>query len=200
MSVLRVTSRFAGVMWALLLAALALGVSLYCLNGLIGLGLGHARPDRLAHLSTARRETGRFLAQLQAPGPIAALSLLCGLAVVAAGLPLLKGIFTRSRERRVVLDDDASGSLTVQRRAMVQMLRALAGAPPEVCEVKRVKLSLKRRGDGGRIDLQTTSESDENPDEARSSIERAVSPLAEPFRLNSRIRTRLPSTVSERTS
>jgi hypothetical protein len=77
MSVLRVTSCFAGVVWALLLAVLALGVSLYSL-----IGLGHARPDRLVHLGTVRRETGRFLAQLQAPGPIAAISLLCGLAAV----------------------------------------------------------------------------------------------------------------------
>ena len=190
MSTLRVLARFVGLVWALLLAALALGIALYCLDGLIS--LGSARPDRLLHLTTARKEIGRFLDQLQTPGHVAILSLLCGAGAVLVGLLLLKGVLTRPRERLAVLEDDSSGNLSSRRRALGQILRTLAGYPAEIREVDRVKLRIKRRGSGGRVTLHTIRERDSGQAASKQSVEQSVGPVAQPFRLKTRVLTRLP--------
>lgn len=193
MSALRLIARFVGIVWAIALAALALGIALYCLDGLISLGDG--RPDRLLDLVTARKETGRFLAQLQAPGPVAILSLLCGVGAVLLGLLLLRGILTRPRERLALLESASSGNLTARRRPLAQMLRSLAGDPPQIREVGRTKLSIKRRGAGGRVALEAVRERDSEQASVKSALEQALDPIAQPFSLRTRIRTRLPRTA-----
>lgn len=187
---MRVLSRFVGLVWALLLAAFALGIALYCLDGAVSLGA--ARPDRLLHLTTARTETGRFLDQLQAPGHVAILSLLCGVAAVIAGLALLRGLLAPPRERIAVLEHDPSGNLGARRRALAQMLGAIAGYPAEIREVDRVKVRLKRRGSGGRVTLDAIRELDSDESSAKRSLGQALDPVAEPFGLRARVRTRLP--------
>ena len=190
MSTLRVLARFIGLVWALLLGALALGIALYCLDGLIS--LGSARPDRLLNLPTAREEVGHFLDQLQTPGHVAILSLSCGAGAVIVGLLLLKGVLTRPRERLAVLENDSSGNLSSRRRALGQILRALAGYPADVREVDRMKLRVKRRGNGGRITLRMIRERGSEQASTKQSIEHSLDPVAQPFGLKTRILTRLP--------
>jgi hypothetical protein len=193
MSALRLITRFVGIVWALVLAALALGIALYCLDGLISLGKG--RPDRLLHLVSARKETGHFLAQLQAPGHVAILSLLCGVGAVIVGLLLVKGVLTRPRERLALLERDPAGDLSARRRPLTQMLRSLGGNPRDVREVSRAKLSLARTGRRGRIALAAVRERGSEQASTERSLEQALDPIAKPFTLKTRIRTRLPGTA-----
>lgn len=108
MIVLRPLVRLIGLLWLLALALVGLRVALYCLDGLVG--LGSARPDRLAGLGSVRRSVGRLLDQLAAPGSLAWLSLLCGIAAVLVGLLLLVGLLRRARERLVLLELDAQAA------------------------------------------------------------------------------------------
>lgn len=188
MSVLRLSARLVGFLWMLVLAALGLGIALYCLDALIS--LGQARPDRLLHLVTARREVGRFLDLLQAPGKVAVLSLLCGVASVMVGLLLLQGLATKPREHLAWLEQDTSGDLAARRRALVQMLGSLAAEAGTLREVRKVKLSLRRRKAGGRVKIDATRWEASEEAGAKRSVEQALDPLAKPFKLDQRISTR----------
>ncbi len=190
MLLLRALTRLIGVLWVLVLALLGLGVALYCLDGLIG--LGSARPDRVIDLPGVRRHVGHFLGQLAAPGSTAGLALLCGLGAMLLGLLLLVGTLRSSKQRLAVLDRDSStGTLAARPRPLRDMSRALAEQASGASSVRRPKLSLSRRGTRGR--LKVTASRAETSD--RREVERAVKdqlePLSGPFALRPRVRVRV---------
>jgi hypothetical protein len=75
------------------------------------------------------------------------------------------------------------------------MLRSLANDPRDVHEIDRLKLSLTRRGAGGRVRLGAVREGGTDQAAVESSLERALDPIAEPFKLRPRIKTRLAGTA-----
>ncbi len=185
----RVLARLLGAVWVLALAVVALGISVYCLDANDLIGLGSLRPDRLAHLASVRDHVGRFLRQLAAPGPAASLSLLCGLGAVLVGLLLLVAILRRSKERVAVMEGDrGEGTLAARPSTLRAMLRALAERPHEVIEIARPRLSLARKGAGGRLSIEAVKSPTSAPAEVEAALARALEPLTGPFSLRLRVR------------
>jgi hypothetical protein len=189
MLLVRSFARLVGFAWILALAALGLGVAAYCVDALVG--LGSVRPDRLLGLRSVRRHVGHYLAQLGAHGPVASLSLLCGVAAVLAGALLIVGLVGSSR-RVAALERDGSeftGILSARRGPLRDMLHALAQRQRRIQIVSRPKLSIKRRGRRGQVTVQAAYRpNQEEPKPAHAAIKEALTPLSEPFGLSVRVR------------
>ncbi len=187
---LRPLVRLIGFLWLLLLGVVALGVAAYCLDGLIG--LGSARPDRLIGMVSVRRHIGDFLGQLAAPGSVAWLSLLCGLAAILVGLALLTGIFRRPRDRLALLESEPDlGTLAARRGTLREMIRALIEQTDGVTSMKRPKVSPARRGTGGRVTVRVSRSRTVDGQELQRTVSDALGPITEPFAFKSRVRVRL---------
>ncbi len=190
MALLRAFARMVGVIWILVLALFGLGVAMYCVDALVG--LGSIRPDRLLGLPGVRDHVGRFLDQVAAPGPTAALALLCGVGAMLLGVLLLIGILGRRRQHLVILErHDRTGSIAARRRPLGEMARALAEPVHGATSVKRPKLMLSQRGTRGTLKLDATRTRTTDPRELQTSIEQAVEPITEPFGLTPRVRVRI---------
>ncbi len=185
----RLIVRLIGVVFVSVLALAGLAIAAYCLDGAIK--LGSLRPDRLLSLPTVRHRVGDFLTQMASPGPVAALSLLCGVGAVLLGLWLLVGVLRRPKERLALLESDGSaGDLDARPGVLREMLRALAEAPRQASAVARPKLSLARRGTGGRVTVVAKRSSTSEPEQVKQALEKAIAPLTEPFSLKQRIHVR----------
>lgn len=190
MIALRPLVRLVGFLWLVALALTGLGVALYCVDGLIS--VGSARPDRLIGLAGVPHRVGGLLDQLAAPGSLAGLSLLCGVAAVLAGMLLSIGIFCRPRERLVLLDlDTQAGSLAARRTALRAMIRALVKQTNGVTNVKRPKLKPARRGTGGRVTVEVARARSADDQELQRSAGQALRSITDPFALKARVRVRL---------
>jgi hypothetical protein len=190
MPLLRTVARLVGVVWMLVLALFGLGVAMYCVDALVG--LGSIRPDRLLHLPSVRDHVGRFLDQMAAPGATAGLALLCGLGAVLLGLLLLIGLLGRRRERLVILEQDAeTGVIAARRRPLAEMARALAEGADGATSIKRPRFALSRAGTRGSLKLDVARTRTTDPRELATAVQTAVEPIAEPFGLRPRVRIRL---------
>jgi hypothetical protein len=190
MALLRTLVRLIGVLWMLVLALFGLGVALYCVDALVG--LGSIRPDRLLHLPDVRRHVGRFLDQLAAPGGTAGLALLCGLGAMLIGILLLLGVLGRRKQRLAILESDAhTGTIAARLRPLKEMTRALAEPVRGATSIKRPKLALSRQGTRGKLKINATRTRTTDPRELQAAVEKAVTPITEPFGLTPRVRVRL---------
>jgi hypothetical protein len=195
--VLRPLVQLLGLLWSLVLALFALGIALYCLDGLIG--LGSVRPDRLLALPSVRVSVGRYLAKLEAPGHLAAGPLLCGLAAIVVALSIMAALVLRPRQSVALLDaDEQTGVLGVRRRTIAQLLQALATGSRDVLAVKRPRVLLQRRGRGGRLRIAAAASNGNADSAVTNAIERALEPITEPFALRARIDVRSPRRSSGR--
>ena len=186
--VLRLLVRLTGFIWAVALALLALGIAMYCLDGLVS--LGGARPDRLVHLVRVREEVGRFLHRLEASGHLASLAFACGAAALIAGLALGRGLLRPPRQRLALLDAPEDGELGARRRALRQIAKTLTADAEGVEDVRRVALALRRNGAGGRLRLDVTLASGGEASVSTEAIEAALAPVCEPFKLERRVHAR----------
>jgi hypothetical protein len=185
-ALLRALCRLIGCVWTLALALLGLGIAAYCLDGVVS--LGSLRPDRLIGLVTVHRRVGHFLAQLAASGPVAGLSLLCGVGAVVAGVVLLVCVSLGPNERLAILDPDhGGGRLAARPKILREMLQALVEHRRPLRVVREVKLSLTRRGRGGRVRVEIENSSTAPAAAARASVDRDLRPLSEPFALTPRV-------------
>lgn len=189
MLLLRGLARLIGMLWMLALALLGLSIAVYCVDGFIS--LGSARPDRLLGLTGVRRHVGRFLVQIGLPGPTAALGLLCGLAAIVIGLVLLLGTLRSRKERLVVLERDASGTLAAKPRTLGAMARAMAERAPGATSITRPRLKLSRRGNRGRLKVTASRARTSDPREVQNAITACLEPISDPFSLKPRVRVRL---------
>ena len=190
MLALRALTRLLGMAWMLALALLGLGVSVYCFDGFIRLGSG--RPDRLLGLPGVRAHVGRFLDQIAAAGPTAALALLCGLMAMLIGLVILVGTLRARRERLVVLErDDDSGTLAAKPRTLAAMCRALAEQAPGATSIARPALKISRRGERGRMTVRASHARTSDGREVERAIRQRIEPLSDAFHLTPKVRVRL---------
>jgi hypothetical protein len=113
----------------LLLVAIAVGglaVALFCIRGGDAtLSLPHLAS--LLSLGDLRDEVAAWLASLEAPGPVAVLAALAGAGAILLGLGLLVGTLGPRRERRLVVERGARGTIAARRRAVGDALADLAG-------------------------------------------------------------------------
>ena len=190
MLLLKAISRLIEVLLMAAIALLGIGVGLYCLSGLIS--LGSARPDRLLHLPKVRHAVGHFLAQMNAPGPVAVLGLLCGIGAVVIGLLLIIGLFGSRRERLLTVEHDAQrGDLLARPRTVSQMVRDVTLRTPGVTSVKRPSVRISRGGHRGRIKVLASRGPDSDGATVDTAIHERVDPITEGLHLSSNLRARL---------
>jgi hypothetical protein len=173
----------------LILALAGLGVALFCLDGFIR--LGSARPDRLLHLPVVRDHVARFLDQVSAPGPTAALALLCGVGAVALGVVLLVGVLAPRRQRLVLLERDGEeGTLAARPRPLRDMAEALAASAPGTTAVARPRLRRGGRLRSSHLTITASRSRTHDPQQVERVIDERLRPLTEPFGVRSRVRVR----------
>jgi hypothetical protein len=190
MLLLRALARLLETLLMLAIAALGIGVGLYCLNGLIS--IGSARPDRLLHLPVVRRHVGRYLQQITAPGSTATLALLGGVAAVIIGLALLVGLLGSRRERLLVIDgDDERGGLYARPRAVSRMTRSLAESAPGVTGAKRPRVKLRRSGKRGQVRVRAQRGPDPDLETVDDALHARLDPFAESLHLKPNVRVKL---------
>jgi hypothetical protein len=190
MLALRALTRLLGMLWMLVLALVGLGFAVYCFDGFIS--LGSARPDRLLSLPAARTHVGRFLDQIAAAGPTAALALLGGLVALLIGLLLLAGILRSRKERMAVLEyNQDSGTLAAKPRTLAAMGRALAEQAPGATNIARPRLKLSRRGQRGRMTVRVARSRSADARSVESAIKERLAPLSGPFHLTPKVRVRV---------
>jgi hypothetical protein len=177
----------------LLMAAIALlgiGVGLYCLSGLIS--LGSARPDRLLHLPRVRHAVGHFLAQMNAPGPVAVLGLICGIGAVVVGALLLIGMFGTRRERLLTVEHDAErGDLLARPRTVSGMVRDVAVRTPGVTSAKTARVRVSRDGRRGTLRLVASRGPDSDGGTVDTALHQRIDPIADGLHLKQSLRARL---------
>jgi hypothetical protein len=190
MLALKAFARLVEVVLMLAVAAVGIGVGLYCLSGLIS--IGSARPDRLLHLPTVRHHVGRYLSQIVAPGSTATLALLGGVVAVLLGLLLLVGLLGSRRERLLVIEsDDERGGLYARPRIVSQMARRLTEATPGVTGVKRPRVTLRRSGRHGRLRIRAGRGTDPDLTIVDDAVHARLDPFADSLHLKSSVTVKL---------
>lgn len=143
MILLRLLARLIAFLLLVLLAVAGLAVAVFSIEGTRrGLSIEGLAHD--AHLSHLRDSIGRFLARVEADGPIAVVAGLCGLGAMLLGLLLLTGGFGSRRERLIELDDDGRDGRTAARR------RPLAQVACTLVEQVRGVTAVDARARAGR--------------------------------------------------
>lgn len=144
---------------------------------------------RLVHLGNLRQEVGELLHDLAGPGPVAGITVLCGLGAIAVGLLLLVGALWPRRERLVILDRSAEGTLAARRRVLARVASALAEQTHGVTAT-RVRVSPGRRR-GGRLAVRADHSRTQKPRDVRQRTQLALAPLTDAFGLRARVQPRL---------
>lgn len=144
---------------------------------------------RLVHLGDLRHQVGELLHDLAGPGPVAGITVLCGLAALALGLLLLVGALWPRRERLVILDRNEEGTLAARRRVLGRVVSALAEQTRGVTATK-VKVRPGRRS-GGRLAVRADHSRTQQPEDLRDRTLLALAPLTEAFGLRARVQPRL---------
>lgn len=173
----------AAVLGFLLLVAIAVGglaVALFCIRGGDAtLSLPHLAS--LLSLDDLRDEMAAWLTSLEAPGPVAVLAALAGAGAILLGLGLLLGALAPRRERRLVVERGARGTIAARRGAIGDALADLAERPREVLRAK-AKVRPNRERVGGRVRLKLTeaASTDERPGarESRAELDRLADELS----------------------
>lgn len=186
--------RLVGMVLTLAVALLALGIALYCLDGLIS--LGSLRPDRLLRLSSVRLHVGHFLDQIAADGSTTGLALASGVGAMVLGGLLVVGPLRSPKQRLAVLSaddagDTANGILAARPRALRDMTRALAEQAPAATSIDRPKLRLSRRANRGRLTMTVSRTRTSDPADVKRNVTERLGPISGPFRLTPRVRVRL---------
>lgn len=189
--------RLVGMVLMLALALLALGIALYCLDGVIT--LGSARPDRLLDLPSVRGHVGRFLDQIAASGSTAGLALAGGVGAMALGALLVAALLRSPKQRLALLsaDDATEGTLAARPRALRDMSRALAERAPAATSIDGPKLRLARRANRGRLTMTVSQARAADPADLERTVAERLKPISGPFRLTPRVRVR-PAEQGER--
>lgn len=144
---------------------------------------------RLVHLGDLRDQVGELLHDLAGPGPVAGITVLCGLGAIAVGLLLLVGALWPRRERLVILDRSADGTLAARRRVLAHVASALAEQTRGVTATKvRVRPGRRR---GGRLAVRADHSRTQKPQDVRQRTQLALAPLTDAFGLRARVQPRL---------
>ena len=176
--------RMVTVLLLLLLALAGLALAIFSIGtGPSGLSLS-GLADLLA-LDALRDAVGDWLGRLEAPGPVAAIALLCGLGAMLLALVLIAGIVVPRRERLVTLASDDRGTLASRRRALGQAATALVEQTRGVTGA-RVRVRPYRRA-GGRLRVRAERARPTDPRELEGSVRSALRQLTDPFKLKARV-------------
>lgn len=174
----------------LLLLGLALTGLAAAVFSLQGGDAGLSLPALASHLQLdeLRDNVGGFLDDLEADGSVAVASALAGAAAMTVGLLLLLGALVPRRERLVVLDRGADGTIAARRRPLAQLATALARRSRGVTRL-RARVRPNRWRAGGRLRMKATHSVAVTAREVKDEVREALQPLSDPFGLRLRVRT-----------
>lgn len=144
---------------------------------------------QLVRLPALRDEVGRLLGAVEASGPLAGFTALCGLGSALLGLLLLVGALRSRRERLAVLERTDEGMLAARRRPLGRVAAALVEQVRGVTATT-VKLRPGRRG-GGRLAVEAVHSRTTDPEQVRAGGQEMLASLTEAFGLKARIRPRV---------
>jgi hypothetical protein len=185
---LRLLARLLGFVLLVALALLGLAVAVFSIQG-DAATLSLPRLAEYLELPQLRAHAGRWLDQLEEPGPVALASLGGGAAAIAAGVLLLAGTIVPPRERLLVVEEEDVGRLAARRRAVTQAASAIAERVRGVTEAK-VRVRPRRRGRGGRLGVVAVHPRTVPGSEVEERVREALVPLSVGFSLRVRVRAR----------
>ncbi len=188
MILLRALARLVTFLLLLALALAGLAAAIFSIRGGDKPLSLPALADNL-RLPQLRDTVGDYLTQLETPGNVALISLLCGLGAILLGLLLLLGALRGARERLVIVDRTGGGVLAARRRALGQMAVALAEQVRGVAAAK-VRVRTSRRG-GGKVRVTVTHPRDSAPAEVRRATTDALQPLTGGFGVKAKVQAKL---------
>jgi hypothetical protein len=139
-------------------------------------------------LPEAREHVGDWLDQLERNEGVDWWSLLGGVSAMVLGLLLIAGILIPARERLVTLEESDAGRLAARKRPLAQAAAALSERQRGVLEA-RVKVRPSRLGEGGKMKVRASRPRSVSDAEVEERVRAALTPLAESFRLRTRVRT-----------
>ncbi|MGI8411476.1 MAG: hypothetical protein ACR2LV_02205 [Solirubrobacteraceae bacterium] len=141
----RMITRLLGILVLALLALAGLVAAVFCLQGAHrSLSLPSLAAD--LHLADLRHGVASFLHQLEAHGPVAAVSASSGAGAMALGVMILVGSVLSPRERLIVIARGEDGVIAVHPRPLAQAATMLAQRPAAVGRVKARVHRSRRRG------------------------------------------------------
>lgn len=171
-----------------LLALVGLAAAIFEINGGHGtVSLAHLAT--LIHLPGLRHYVGVYLRRVEAPGPVASVSVSAGVGAVVVGLLLLAGVFVPRRERLIALGETERGPMLARRRALARVAAALAEQPRGVTQA-RARARPRRGGRGGTVRVRATREALRERRQTEREIEERLAPLSEPFELAAHVDAR----------
>ena len=187
--VLRAVARLLIVGLFFVLAACGLAIAVFSIGGSRTGDFNLPGLARLVHLGGLRNQVGGLLRDLAAPGPVAVVTVVCGLGGIAVGLSLLVGMFGPRRERLVVLQTSEEGTLAARRRVFGRVAGALAEQVRGVTASKAKVLPGRWRG--GRLSVRVYYSRAQESEDVRQRALLALTPLTEEFGLRARVQPRL---------
>jgi hypothetical protein len=180
----RILARVVGFLVCVVLALGGLVLAVFCIGtGTHGPSLGGLA--RLLSLPSVRTTVGSWLTRMEAPGSVAVIAGLCGLAAIALGFLLIAGVLVPRRERLVQLAEDERGKLAARRRPLAQIATALV-EPVRGVTVARVRVRPFRRS-GGRVSVRASRTARADADEVRRAVAEQLEALTGPFKLRARV-------------
>jgi hypothetical protein len=185
---LRLIARLLAFVLLVALALLGLAVAVFSIQGDAD-ALSLPRLAEYFQLPELRSDAGRWLDQLEEPGPVALASLGGGVAAIAAGVLLLAGTIVPPRERLLVVEEEDDGRLAARRRAVAQAARSLA-EPVRGVTAAKVRVRPRRRGRGGRLAVVAVHPRTVAGSEVEERVREVLVPLSEGFSLRARVRAR----------
>jgi hypothetical protein len=183
----RIVTRLLGVLLLALIAVCGVVAAVFCIQGHGSVSLPSLAAD--VHLSQLRDQIQTFLDRITAPGPVAIVSALAGLAAMALGVMLLIGAWAPTRERRIVLLREGGGVLGAFRRPLAR-LAAMLVIEPAVVGSARVRARARRRRDGGRLRIRVAPRDGFSNDGAVTAARTAVEELTGSLPLTARVKPR----------
>lgn len=187
--VLRAAVRLLTVVLFVVLAACGVAIAVFSIGGSRTGDFSLPGLARLVHLGDLRDQVGELLHRLAGPGPVAVVTVLCGLAGIAVGLLLLVAMFWPRRERLVVLETSNEGTLAARRRVFGRVASALAEQARGVTASNVRVLPGRRRG--GRLWVRASYSRAQDSEDVRRRTLLALAPLAAAFGLRARVQARL---------
>ncbi len=185
---LRAVARLFTITVFVVLAVCGLATAIFSIGGSRTGDFNLSGLARLVGLGELRTQVGELLHDLARPGPVAGIAVLCGLAAIAVGVVLLVGMFWPRRERLVVLETTAEGTLAVRRRVLGRAAGALVEQDRGVTATK-VKVR-PGRWRAARLSVRASFAPAQEPPDVRQRTLRALAPLTEAFGLRTRVQPR----------
>jgi Na+/proline symporter len=186
---LRAVVRLLTITLFVVLAVCGLAVAIFSIGGSRTGDFDLSGLARLVGLGELRNQVGELLHDLARPGPVAGIAVLSGLGAIAVGVLLLVGMFWPRRERLVVLETTAEGTLAVRRRVLGRAAGALAGQARGITATKvKVRPGCWR---AARLSVRASYSRAQESQDVRQRTLCALAPLTEAFGLRTRVRPRL---------